>query len=567
MVNNSGRNTTAFNRTKQPRLAAEHFVPVHANKETVAFLNDLLEINAPKDVILYNIGKALIGNTENTSALAFLSENLRPTLDLPPVPQQFDLLGIVYQFLNSKLENLALGSFYTGPKIASDIVSGLDFSRGQTIIDPSCGSGALLFASDAPPSQIVGVDFDPLAILCAKFNYFIKFPDADSPNIYCADFFEWRLNNPNLSFDYVIGNPPYGADLDFTHIFGSEIKSGESFSHFIETGFQMLTESGVLRYLIPEALLNVTRHRDVRRLILADMGLPLIKCYSAKFAGVMSDIYRIDLVRTPSNQTTWQTSDGSTTKIPTDLFRNMKDQIFAHLTERDLSIIHKVHSTCSTSLRGSLFGLGVVTGNNKTMLHNAPIKGAEPIYTGKEMRPYYLSAPRQWLVFDRSTLQQVAPDEVYRANEKLVYKTISKRLMVAIDRSKSLTSNSANIIVPNVPGNTVDTLAALLNSGLYSFLNVKLFGGVNKVARANLEALPIPEFDELSITRIRHMIQKEEFEELERYIHENVFGLTPLEVEHIYGSIGLQARVPNALGIKAKGTGNRENFGDMEGVA
>jgi len=538
MVNNSGRNTTAYNKAKQPRLATERFVPAHASKKVTEFLYSLLEIDAPKDVILYNIGCRILGETTNPDAVDFLTKSMRPNVTLPTVPAQFDLLGTVYQFLNSKLENLTHGSFYTGPKIAMDIVSGLDFSNGQTIIDPSCGSGALLFSSDAPPESLVGVDFDPLAVLCAKFNYFIKFPNAKAPAIYCADFFEWRLRNPNTRFDYVIGNPPYGADLDFTHIFGSSIKSGESFSHFIESGFSLLNDTGELRYLVPEALLNVTRHRDIRRLVLDSMNLSFIKCYSAKFAGVMSDIYRIDLNKEYRNPFYWETSDGSISEVPLHVFRNMKDNVFVFLNDEDLSIIDKVRTICTTSMKGSLFGLGVVTGDNKRLLHDRQIKGSEPIITGKEMQPYRLLPARQWLVFDRNKLQQVAPDEIYRAPEKLVYKTISKKLMVAIDRTGCLTSNSANIIIPNVPGNTIDTIAALLNSGLYSFLHIKMFGGVNKVARANLEALPLPQLNDIEIQRIHNFLRNGDYSKAEEFIHTQIFALTDSEISRVRLVIG-----------------------------
>ena len=85
-------------------------------------------------------------------------------------------------------ENLEKGSFYTGPEIAIDFVNDLDFSSGQIIFDPACGSGAFLFNSNAPAEQIVGVDVDPIAIMIAKLNYFIKFPKAKSPNLFCDDF-------------------------------------------------------------------------------------------------------------------------------------------------------------------------------------------------------------------------------------------------------------------------------------------------------------------------------------------------------------------------------------------
>ena len=90
------------------------------------------------------------------------------------------MLGYIYQYLNSKRENLVRGSFYTDYKIAKDFVNDLDFSKNQLILDPSCGSGSFLFNSYTSSNQIFGVDNDPIAIMIAKFNYFIKFIDLCS---------------------------------------------------------------------------------------------------------------------------------------------------------------------------------------------------------------------------------------------------------------------------------------------------------------------------------------------------------------------------------------------------
>ena len=116
---------------------------------------------------------------------------------------------------------------------ANDFVYDLNFNSGQLILDPSCGSGSFLFNSNAKPNQIFGVDNDPIAVMIAKFNYFIKFPDADYPNIFCDDFFRWVSKNYKYKFDYIIGNPPYGASLDLSNIESTHIKSGESFSYFM----------------------------------------------------------------------------------------------------------------------------------------------------------------------------------------------------------------------------------------------------------------------------------------------------------------------------------------------
>jgi len=533
------KNTTIQNRSKYSRLATEHIAPVHSmlhKSTTLKFLETLLPIKETKEAILYNIGKQLIGTNNSTNIKKFLSEYNLPNLNIKNIPKnEFDLLGIVYQYLNTKFENLEKGSFYTNKILAEDMIQDLSFTNNETIFDPSCGSGAFLFASNAKPYQIIGVDSDRIAVMIAKFNYFIKFPKADYPQIYHSDFFEWYKLNSNKKYTYIIGNPPYGANLELSNIENSSVLTGESFSYFTEYGFKLLDEKGCLRYLIPEALLNVKRHIDIRDFILEKTNLSKIKKYNSKFAGVMSDIYQIELNKKRNNNMLFITETENS--IPKRIFKELKNHIFSQLCVQDIQIINKVKNICKTNLSNSTFGLGVVTGDNKTKLLSQKVKDSEHIYSGKEVEKYFLQPAKNYLIFNRTNLQQVAPDEIYRAKEKLIYKTISKKLKVAIDKTGSLTMNSANIIIPKVEQNTIESIASLLNSDLYSYLNIKLFGGVNKVARENLEQLPIPYFSKKQLGNIQNLIKKylvdNNDKPIQQYIHKEVFKLTDLEIKYL----------------------------------
>ena len=117
--------------------------------------------------------------------------------------------------------------------------------------------------------------------------------------------------------------------------------------------------------------------------------------------------------------------------------------------------------------------------------------GAEPIYTGKEIRPYFLTPAKKFLHYDRARLQQTAKDEIYRAPEKLVYKFISDKPVFAYDDTGALFLNSANILIPNIPGMSIKTVLGFLNSELFQFVYMKSFGDV-KILKGNLTQLPFP---------------------------------------------------------------------------
>jgi hypothetical protein len=538
------KNTTIQNKTKKNRLSTEHIIPSHCikNENVVGFLKSLLNYNLPKENIIFSIGCELVNGTENHQLKRFLNEYNLEKVKIANIPcGEFDLLGTVYQYLNSKIENLEKGSFYTGYKIAYDFVHDLDFSLNQIILDPACGSGSFLFSSNASPTQIFGVDNDPIAIMIAKFNYFIKFPDADYPNLFCDDFFIWYSHNENIRFDYIIGNPPYGANLNLSNIGISTIKSGESFSYFIEFSFKLLKKSGILRFLLPESILNVKKHYDIRSFVLTETNLRHIKKYYTKFSGVMSDLYMLELDNNEiSNDLLF--TDNVSVKMQKSIFKSLKNKIFTCFTEYDISIIEKVKKVQKYNLSNSIFALGVVTGNNKEKLLDVYVEGAEPIYTGKEVTKYKLLSPKKYIIFDRDNLQQVAADEIYRANKKLVYKTINNYIKVAIDTTGSLTSNSANILIPTLSHIDIHTIMALLNSNLYSYLNVKLFGGVNKISKENLQNLPIPHISTEDTLYIKQMVedvmQTGDDTQLQSYINKNIFALTDDQIEHINCTVG-----------------------------
>ena len=124
----------------------------------------------------------------------------------------------------------------------------------------------------------------------------------------------------------------------------------------------------------------------------------------------------------------------------------------------------------------------------------------------------------------------MAKEEIYRAPEKLVYKFISKKLVFAYDNSASLFLNSANILIPNVPSMSIKTVMAFLNSSLFQFMYIKLFGEV-KILKGNLIELPFPEISTTDNEKIAALVDEilsgnsKKQEEIENYIF-SVYGLT-----------------------------------------
>ncbi len=183
------------------------------------------------------------------------------------------------------------------------------------------------------------------------------------------------------------------------------------------------------------------------------------------------------------------------------------------------------------------WALGIVTGDNKGKLFPECLAGMEKIYTGKEIQPYVLRPAQNFILYDRANLQQVAKEEIYRSPEKLVYKFISNKLVFAYDDSSSLFLNSANILIPAIPSMSTKAVMAFLNSSLYQFLYIKLFGEV-KILKGNLMELPFPEItreenDELTALVDQVLIGDNSKQEvIEDYIF-SIYGLTTDQIAYV----------------------------------
>ena len=507
--NVSGRLMSRANK----QLSTKTIVPIEyfSNKENVAdiqqFVSYCKERNYSVEEVIYSVGVRLLKEAEllekeHVAATLRALTPLMPLtpLRLPPLPSdEFDLLGLLYQCFLLEGEKNRKGSYYTPYDVARNMTKSLDFSNGQTFFDPCCGSGAFILALEgAKPSQIFACDNDPIAVMIAKINLLLKFPEEEfEPQIYCCDYLN-AINAPKaLKASYIISNPPWGAAIFDEK--GNPISTRESFSFFFEKAFNQLVEGGTIRFLLPESVLNVKTHRNFRKFLLENTDIQSITLYNGSFSGVQTKYIDIAVCHSeprrgeePAKRYVNVNESGSSRLVSEDAFYLTKNLNFNLLSNSDLEKVKKILSKGKYTLKESIWGLGIVTGDNKKHLKLKQGRGMEPIYTGKEIEAYTLKQPRYFVKYKRADYQQVAKDEIYRTDEKLVYKFISKNLVFAYDGSGSLFLNSANILIPRIPGMSIKTVLAFLNSETFKFLYKSLFGEI-KILKGNLMELPFPE--------------------------------------------------------------------------
>ena len=534
-----------------------NFIQKNNIKTTVALF--LLSLNLlKKEKILLTInfqdiekGKKLLFTNKqiqeeiNSWLLDLRSENIKPHFSFLlecKLPKQRDTLGLFYQSLLFEGKKSQSGSYYTPSNIVNDIIKNY-VKKDSKALDPCCGTGEFLlsFADIVEnPLNIYGIDYDKTAVRIARLNILMRFKNKKFvPNIFCKntlfdiggdDLFSFHNDKNIKNFDVIATNPPWGVHFSKAEIkrlknLYPQITSFESFSYFLTKSLSWLRHSGTVSFILPESILNVRTHKDIRAIILKTAQIKKIIYLNRIFQNVFTPVIRLDLEK--NNKKTKQTSIHNTNKkykVKQIKWMSNHDFIFdIHSNNFDSKIIDKIYKIKHTTLKNKAnWALGIVTGNNKKFITTENKPGFEPIYKGKDIKKFILDKPSSYIQFQPEKFQQVAPEEKYRVKEKLIYKFISKNLIFAYDNHKRLTLNSANILIPEVPDYPIKVIAGLFNSSLYQFLFQKKFSSI-KVLRSHIEELPLPLWDKKTFSKIiklvdRVMQNQNKFQELDIYI-------------------------------------------------
>ena len=460
-----------------------------------------------------------------------------------------DVLGFIYQSLITEGERNKTGQYYTNKMVVDYMTNGLSLTDNQSFLDPCCGSGAFLLAVKTNnPSLLYGFDINPIAVLIASTNLLVKYSAYDFiPNIFCLDFLQNNLfakkdDRIPSTFDYIYTNPPWGADKsnEYTASYPM-IKSKERSSMMLVKSLSSLKKEGVLYFLLPTSLLKIKTHNDVRRYILTHTSIKAIDLFNDRFDGVFTDYFSIKITnKSTTNQTYNVTrSSGSSTITLSKEDQSKGNIVIEQLSDAEETIIRKIEALRNDNLSHSKWALGIVTGNNSLKVKKEKGPGMEPVYIGKQVSPFKLQSETSYILFDPKSFQQCAKEEFYRAPEKLIYRFIAKYPIMAYDDKKCLCLNSANILIPDVQGLSVKSVAALLNSSLYRYYYSTKFSDI-KVLKGSLEQLPFPKINQDQDKELSKMVtdiissdhQDELIMQLDDYIY-SLFGITPLERQQV----------------------------------
>ena len=527
--------------------------------------NNMLGGMQPKNIICSkniniknrkNLGKIL---TEWRNSIPEIRPEFFEILNIS-IPERSNIAGIIYQSILMEGAKCKLGMYYTPDSVVSEITKRVT-SSGSKFLDPCCGSGQfLLSCADRlkNPESVYGIDIDPIAVNIAKINLIMKFPDIDFyPNVYCADFLfdvdqNFLCDKLKLTeFDCIATNPPWGShftdsELKIFKQHYPEIASGESFSFFLVKSLKLLKKNGILSFVLPESVLNVKLHSDIRKYIYNRYGISRIEQKPKVFKNIYSSTIIIDIKNSKKNDGVKIVNPQGIKNISSARLGSNKDLLFnININSNDEKILSKVYAVKHRTLRrNAVWALGIVTGNNdyyiKSRADTRPAPtGFEPVIKGIDISPYKISNPDSFIKFEPERFQQTADINIYREDEKLIYRYISNRLIFACDSEGRLTLNSANILIPRFEDIDMKVVMAFFNSELYQYIFQKKFSSI-KVLKSHLEELPIPDLKKSVHDYILDLVKNAEDGRTTKQLNDciyKIFMLNKPEIDYIKNNI------------------------------
>lgn len=391
------------------------------------------------------------------------------------------------------------GIYYTREDIVADMFRDVVVNDTTTFLDPCCGCGNYIIGAierGIRVENIYAFDTDATAVEITKQRILAK-TGQEAKNIVCADFFT-VAKELHQSFDLIYTNPPWGKKIsksqkDALGKFYQSGRSTDTCSLFVFAAMDLLSQGGSLGFLLPESILNISTFQSLRKLFLS-FSIQEIKNYEKPFESIQTKVYSVIVNKCPpaENHQVRCIDNKLHFRLQSSFSSNPR-QIFNVWANQDEQIvIDKLFEIPHCLLEDKAdWGLGIVTGDNKTKCKKVPAEGLVPIFRGKDIFPTELASPSLYIERDLSNCQQVAPLSIYYAKEKIIYRFISDRLVFYCDTAQNLVLNSANVLVLKKSSPlSSNQLSSLLNSKIMNWLFAKVFN-THKILRADLEALPL----------------------------------------------------------------------------
>jgi hypothetical protein len=157
-------------------------------------------------------------------------------------------------------------------------------------------------------------------------------------------------------FDFIAGNPPWGAEnkLAADTTYG---KVKDTFSLFTLKAYDLLKKSGRMSFLLPQAILSVKSHKNMRSFLLNGCCLEQIEYIAGRFSGVMTGFVNIILKKDLPCSRFLLIKDGWSVSLEAAGVFSHPDLCFCGCSEWDNVLLDKIKQQQKYDLSESTFAL------------------------------------------------------------------------------------------------------------------------------------------------------------------------------------------------------------------
>ncbi len=386
----------------------------------------------------------------------------------------------------------------------------LSAKRGERIL---LDNNFDIFGTPIKDPKLVAVEKKRLDKLIEQIE--TEIADVENNALYRGSF-EWRFEFPEVldeagnyvGFDAVIGNPPYGVNLnaDFGTIFSKEYstfsKRGESYVLFIEKAVSILKKDGYFGYIIPDTLLNLGFTQLARYFILKNTKLSeLIALPSSVFNDATVDTILLFFQKFSTNEKFVQANvkiksfdkkiDSISLENPNREFSTLTEdwylsQSFNLQSNREeLEIINTVDSAFSTlhdfatlfsGIKAYEVGKGapaqtVSIRNDKPFTSKLKIEDSWfPFFDGKHINKYQLLwESNNWINYGPWLAAPRLPENFI--DDKILIRKITSNTLIATYIPNTSYCNTLLFVLKLIPGKAFISYKSLLG-----ILNSKFIG-------------------------------------------------------------------------------------------
>ena len=195
------------------------------------------------------------------------------------VEKEFSHLSIRITKMLSTSDKKDNGIYFTPNSIIQDTIQKIkSFHTFKTVLEPSCGSCEFI--------RQIDIDYTDISITGIELNKTIynnlNLTFKNRVELLNQDFL--KFNNPN-KYDLIIGNPPYfvmpkgDVPKEYLKYFDGR---PNIFSLFIVKSLQLLTQLGVLSFVLPNSFLNSMYYNKLRKYISENYTIVDITNHSQK---------------------------------------------------------------------------------------------------------------------------------------------------------------------------------------------------------------------------------------------------------------------------------------------